>query len=434
MLSMKTMKNNVYKSLKESDERLGLVLGGGGAKGCYEIGALQAFKACGIQFDCVAGTSIGAIVGAIYATGKDNDFIDFVMDLKPTDIVQDLVIPENVKEAFDKRKIMWKVAETYGKKQGLDVTPLRKTIDKMFDYELFEKSDIDYACMTYNVTNFRAVPWFKNQGITKENAKDVIMASASCFPAFPVQEIEGEQYIDGGYDDNLPVDLALMMDAKRIVAIDVKGVGFYKPKIKKESIVYWEPLVPLGNFLDFRSKEGVRSMTLGYLETMKRLDQMPGHTFTFEKEDFDKMVQFENYLKSFANENGVHLLASVKKKFMGKDIPDLSSCFNKTFVYEIVFEYLADYVKMDPTIVYRFDEFTKEVYKRLQERKNVGPSVLFDFDQLVSNQLFELIKIAYKMFGQKMPSTISELDFVNDVGGIACVWKGLESFLENSTR
>lgn len=46
-------------------EKLGLVLGGGGAKGCYEIGAWQAFEECGIYFDCVAGTSIGALVGSM---------------------------------------------------------------------------------------------------------------------------------------------------------------------------------------------------------------------------------------------------------------------------------------------------------------------------------------------------------------------------------
>ena len=51
---------------KKPEKIRGLVLGGGGARGCYEVGAWQAFIDSKIEFDCVAGTSIGAIVGAIY--------------------------------------------------------------------------------------------------------------------------------------------------------------------------------------------------------------------------------------------------------------------------------------------------------------------------------------------------------------------------------
>ena len=47
-------------------KKTGLVLGGGGARGCYEIGAWKALDEAGIHFDVVAGTSIGALVGAIY--------------------------------------------------------------------------------------------------------------------------------------------------------------------------------------------------------------------------------------------------------------------------------------------------------------------------------------------------------------------------------
>ena len=54
----------------------GLVLGGGGARGCYEVGAWQAFRECNIHFDCVSGTSIGAIVGAIYVQGNLHDAIE----------------------------------------------------------------------------------------------------------------------------------------------------------------------------------------------------------------------------------------------------------------------------------------------------------------------------------------------------------------------
>lgn len=51
--------------------------------------------------------------------------------------------------------------------------------------------------------------------MTAENSVDILLASASCYPAFPMMVMNGDDYIDGGYADNVPVDLALKMGAKR---------------------------------------------------------------------------------------------------------------------------------------------------------------------------------------------------------------------------
>lgn len=429
--TMKTLKDDILKEFRDTDERLGLVLGGGGAKGCYEIGALQAFKECGIHFDCVAGTSIGAIVGSVYACGKDDNLVEFVIDLKPTDIVEDLVIPESFSHAIKHSDSLFRVAEHYGKSKGVDVTPLKNKLDEMFDFDAFEKSNIDYACMTYNASKIKAIPWYKGKGITRENANDVIIASASCFPAFPMQPIDGDLYIDGGYDDNLPVDLALTMNAQKILAIDVKGVGLYKPLIEQKNICYWEPLVPLGNFLDFRAKEGMRSMSLGYLETMKRLDQFPGYVYTFYPEDFRKMIDFENFMEVYTDRFNVTLTKDVKKRFLGKDLPDLRSKYTRLFIYEIVLEHLAFMAHVDPSHRYRFDEFLEEVMNTLNPKKS-----FFDFnfhkspDKLVDEGTLDIVRALYNGLETRIPKAFREIDFIEDFIGCAAVWKGLEAFLK----
>lgn len=77
----------------------GLVLGGGGAKGCYHVGAWEAFRELGIRFDAVTGTSIGALVGAFYVQQDIHPVVDFVLGMKPTEIAEELpYMPSTVRE------------------------------------------------------------------------------------------------------------------------------------------------------------------------------------------------------------------------------------------------------------------------------------------------------------------------------------------------
>ena len=94
----------VYVLWYTSVMKNGLVLGGGGAKGCYEVGSLQAFEECNIKFDCVAGTSIGAIIGAIYTQQTIDEVVDFVYAISPGQIVKDLFeFPDNFNDVLENK-------------------------------------------------------------------------------------------------------------------------------------------------------------------------------------------------------------------------------------------------------------------------------------------------------------------------------------------
>ena len=100
----------------------------------------------------------------------------------------------------------------------------------MFDYDRFIHSNIEYACMTYNVSKMQAQPFYKKD-ISREQAVSIIMASASCFPAFPMMDIDGQKYIDGGYADNVPISLIKEMNADKIIVLDdghMAGIGSHK--------------------------------------------------------------------------------------------------------------------------------------------------------------------------------------------------------------
>lgn len=95
----------VYVLWYTSVMKNGLVLGGGGAKGCYEVGSLQAFEECNIKFDCVAGTSIGAIIGAIYTQQTIDEVVDFVYAISPGQIVKDFFeFPDNFNDVLENKE------------------------------------------------------------------------------------------------------------------------------------------------------------------------------------------------------------------------------------------------------------------------------------------------------------------------------------------
>lgn len=91
--------------IKQNDHRKGLALGGGGARGCYEIGFWKAIDENEIHFDAVSGTSIGALVGAFYVQNRLDLMLDFVEHLEPVAIAKDLfAFPETLSTWIENRK------------------------------------------------------------------------------------------------------------------------------------------------------------------------------------------------------------------------------------------------------------------------------------------------------------------------------------------
>ena len=74
----------------------------------------------------------------------------------------------------------------------------------------------------------------KNE-IPKGKLISYIIASATCFPAVELKEIDGDYYVDGGYYDNLPINLAIDMGADEIIAVDLTTIGL-KQKVKEKDV------------------------------------------------------------------------------------------------------------------------------------------------------------------------------------------------------
>ncbi len=348
----------------------GLVLGGGGARGCYEIGVWKALDEHQLFFDCTAGTSIGALVSAMYVQGSLEEMIAFVQNMKPSTIVSDLfAFPDTLGSLVSNRKEIGSFLQKYildGK--GVDISPLKQELEKMFHWKAFEASSINYACMTFNVTKRTPQAYFKAE-MNEENAQDIILASASCFPAFPMLKMDGDDYIDGGYWDNVPIDLAEQMGATKILAVDVQGPGIVLP-INREQINVFEmkPLLPLGNFLDFNALVATRNLWAGYLEASKAMHTLAGFFYTFECIEEENIAFWSGYLNFFFSLYRIVFKSkeSIARWVFGYSPSDLSKTLAQGKGAWLFIEALAYVAGLDPYHIWNVSTFLHTLHQKLE--------------------------------------------------------------------
>lgn len=358
--------------LEDQEAYSGLVLGGGGARGCYEIGVWKALDEQHLSFDCTAGTSIGALVSAMYVQGSLEAMIAFVQTLKPTTIVSDLfAFPETLGALVSSRKEIGSFLQKYiFDGNGVDISPLKQALDQMFDWHAFHTSPINYACMTFNLTKHTPQAYFKAE-MTPQNAQDIILASASCYPAFPVLKMHGEDYIDGGYWDNVPIDLAQKMKATKILAVDVQGPGLVLPVDRNQiNLFEMKPLLPLGNFLDFSSLSAMRNLWAGYLETSKAMQTLTGFFYTFECSEAQDIAFWSGYLSFLFSLHRIvfkpEVMETIAHWAFDYSPSDLSKTLAKDKGPWLLIESLAYVAGLDPYHIWSVSDFLSQLHQKLE--------------------------------------------------------------------
>lgn len=200
---------------------------------------------------------------------------------------------------------------------------------------------------------------------------DWLMASASCFPAFPMKQVGEERYIDGGFCDNTPVEAAIRAGARRIIAIDVGKNRSHAQYDRRPNITYIRASHPLGGLLSFDSETIARSRILGYNDTMRALGMMRGIRYSFDQIDAQalfsraqdfivKLMQIEAAL-SFSN-------ALTKKdsaplfSLLEEELPPSADAIDYLLR---AMELCADAAQVNPAQVFTFRTFTGELHARL---------------------------------------------------------------------
>lgn len=182
--------------------KIGLALGGGGARGIGHIGALKAFEELGVQFDYIAGTSAGSVVGGLYAFGKSASEIESIAKgLKRKDITKNFI--PFLKPAKTER-LEELLNETFG------------------DLTVFSEMKIPLSVVCTDLKTGKEVDF--DYG----NVAKVISGSCAVPGIFTPVVYENMHLVDGGLRNNVPADVVRKMGANVVFAIDVnhlRGTG-----------------------------------------------------------------------------------------------------------------------------------------------------------------------------------------------------------------
>lgn len=214
-------------SQETKPQKIGLVLSGGGAKGFAHIGVLKEIEKAGIKIDYIGGTSMGAIVGGLYAAGYNADQLDSIFRATDFDALIKDFVPRNNKTFYEKSN-----DEIYALTlpfQNLKISVPKGLSKGLFNYNLISK-------LTHDVRHVRDFSQLKipflciatdvetgEQVVLKEGSLPLVLLASSAFPSlFSPVEIEDRVYIDGGVANNYPVEEVIKMGANVIIGVDVQ--------------------------------------------------------------------------------------------------------------------------------------------------------------------------------------------------------------------
>lgn len=341
-----------------------VVLSGGGAKGSYQIGVWKALLKMHIKYDIVTGTSVGALNGALMV---QHSFIKALSIWK--NITYKDIIGEDINATTSSDLDVYKeYAKNFIIDGGMDTTSLENLFMKNINYLRFKLSKVDYGIITFNLSTFKHKELCKKD-MDKEQLKDYVIASASCYPAFKKKNINQEAYMDGGVYDNLPINLAIKMGAEKVIAVDLKAPGIKKGIINKNvDIVRIYPRNKLSSFLIFNKENSNKMIAYGYNDTMKTFNKLDGNKFTFKKGALHK--NYEKYRQSIIDitkriSDTDNLLLNVIVVF--NDINNILKEKDFSKLHNNIVEYLGKIYELDESVIYSMHRFNSELLYEFEE-------------------------------------------------------------------
>ena len=194
-------------TLGERKAKIGLALGGGAARGMAHIGVLSVLEEQGMPIDIITGTSIGAIIGAVYAAGTNLEWLEKLVVTLDWDQLVDVTVP---RMGFFKTEKLFQL------------------LDLLCKHKQIEELDLLYRAIAVDIQTGSEVVLAK--GSVAKNA----LASASIPGIFLPQEINGRLLVDGGIRSRVPIEPARQAGADIVIAVDV---GSSVLELKPNSII-----------------------------------------------------------------------------------------------------------------------------------------------------------------------------------------------------
>lgn len=218
-----------FTSFADPRPSTGLVLSGGAARGLAHIGVLKALEEQGVQIDAIAGTSMGAVIGGLYAAGYSVEELEkLALGLDWQQVLSDDPPREDIpfrrkqddRDFLVKRKLSFRddgsLGLPLGVIQGQNLALLlERLLVHASDTRDFDRLPIPFRAVATDIANDKKVIFRSG------HLPQAIRASMSIPAVFAPVEIDGRLLVDGGMVDNIPMDVARDMGVDRLIVVDI---------------------------------------------------------------------------------------------------------------------------------------------------------------------------------------------------------------------
>ncbi|WP_299128272.1 patatin-like phospholipase family protein [uncultured Winogradskyella sp.] len=263
LLSLKAQENTT----KNTVPKVGLVLSGGGAKGFAHIGVLKVIDSLGIKIDYVAGTSMGAIIGSLYATGYSGKQLERLFNATNFDELINDKFPRSSKPFYERENSEkyaislpfdnFKISFPSGLSRGQNVyNLLYQLMLPVNDIQDFKDLPIPFFCMATNIETGASVV------MDKGRLAEAVTASAALPSLFQPVSIGDTIYLDGGITNNFPVEELRAKGMDIIIGVDVQDALKDRKSLKSAPDI----LLQLNNFRTINAMKSKAPLTDIYIK------------------------------------------------------------------------------------------------------------------------------------------------------------------------
>ncbi|WP_422106945.1 patatin-like phospholipase family protein [Winogradskyella sp.] len=252
---------------KKKEPKVGLVLSGGGAKGFAHIGALKVIDSLGLKIDYVAGTSMGAIIGSLYATGYSGQQLEDIFNTIDFDELINDEFPRSSKPFYERKNAEkyavslpfdnFKINLPSGLSRGQNVyNLLYQLMLPVSDIRSFDKLPIPFFCIATNIETGESIV------MDKGSLAEAVTASGALPSLFRPVTINDTILLDGGVTNNFPVEELRAKGMDVIIGVDVQDALKDRESLKSAP----EILVQINNFRTINAMKSKVPLTDIYIK------------------------------------------------------------------------------------------------------------------------------------------------------------------------
>lgn len=252
---------------EEEAPKVGLVLSGGGAKGLAHIGALKIIEEAGVKIDYIGGSSMGAIVGALYASGYTAKQLDSIFHEINFDLLIQDDIPRSAKTFYEKEETEryaltlpvdnFRISFPSGLSKGQNIYNLISRLTLHLGHERdFSKLPIPFFCIASDIETGEEVV------LDSGSLPKAVSASGAIPSIFSPVRMNGRILTDGGVTNNYPVEEMKRRGAEIIIGVDVQDTLMDRDNLRSA----FDILTQVSNFRTIKDMDKKIKMTNIYIK------------------------------------------------------------------------------------------------------------------------------------------------------------------------